>query len=125
MDVTATLTAVDEQGERLPLPDWLSFEWPTRTFAGTPPDPAAPPFQVLLTFAGDGPSFFDQMTIDPADSERLTTGIPYVPRLLAYHANPGVLTAELWTGQPLPDWLTFDPDTAEFPKDHDAAFAGR
>jgi Ca2+-binding RTX toxin-like protein len=125
-----TLTATLENGD--PLPDWLTFDPATGAFSGSPTDGDIGSLNITVT-ANDG-------TTSVGDTFTLTVGeVPNTPPVVdsAIPDNsatsgeafsftlPGTtfsdadgdeltLTATLENGDPLPDWLTFDPATGAF-----------
>jgi Ca2+-binding RTX toxin-like protein len=95
------------------LPAWLVFDAATLRFSGTPPVDATP-LEIALRFSlvGDGaaPLHYEQVVrLDPAD---LTAGdgtLAYDSDIALFEISSGSWSAGKAGGQPLPDWLRFDP----------------
>ena len=112
----------DDGGQSVSIPSWLRFSTTAFGFeriVGEPFDAAAPTFDVTLTL-GTGSSEPDLnivARIDPMqfESEHF---IAWQPRALrgGQITDPELVTASLWTGAPLPDWLEFDTERFEFRK---------
>ncbi|HEX8226041.1 MAG TPA: tandem-95 repeat protein [Allosphingosinicella sp.] len=99
------------------LPGWLSFDAESLRFTGIPPEGAAEAFEVVLTFTHAGTagqpavSLTERMTIDPAQPQALAAGIAYDSDIALFDIGKGSFSANLIGGRPLPDWLSFDPET--------------
>ncbi len=126
----------DSQGVRIPLPEWLSFDGPTRTFTGTPANEdrgnwnikltaqdvagltATTTFRIEVLNTNDGP-----VVLNPILDHHATEDIPYT---FTFSTNVfgdpdnehqrDILTysAELASGDPLPNWLSFTPELRTF-----------
>ncbi|MCT7958110.1 putative Ig domain-containing protein, partial [Laspinema palackyanum] len=115
-----------------PLPDWLSFDPETGALSGTPDEQDVENLEIRLT-ADDGqgnqvPNTFalvvdediaenraPEVTI-PIPDQNATAGEAFsfaIPEetFTDPEGDPLTVTATLADGSPLPDWLSFDPET--------------
>ncbi len=126
-----TYTATGESGD--PLPDWLTFDAQTGTFAGIPANADVGALQLRVT-ATDlaGESVSQTFAIEVANvndapevgsvlanqTGRAGTALSWqLPQGAFYDVDAGDVlsySATLENGDPLPDWLTFDAATGAF-----------
>lgn len=125
-----TLSASLSDGS--PLPDWLSFDAATGTFSGTPDDPdvgalavsvratdpdgaeAADTFTLTVDAVNDAPVLANAIA-DQAASEGEGFAFTLPANTFDDVDDTSLdLGAGLANGDPLPDWLTFDPATGTF-----------
>ena len=132
LDITVQLANGED------FPEWLDFDADTGTFSGTPPEGSPPDFDIQVK-ADDGnggqvTSSFTLSIADPTDSDdgndppvldnpvadrTIEEGDPLnftVPAdtFSDPDGDPLTYTATLADGSPLPNGLTFDPDTRTF-----------
>jgi Ca2+-binding RTX toxin-like protein len=115
LDLRVSVTARGAAGAA--LPDWLRFDAASLSFSGTPPIDA-PPLEITLRFslAGDGttPVYFEKTVfLDPASLASAGGTIPFDSDIALFEVRSGVWSAGKAGGQPLPDWLRFDPLTRQ------------
>lgn len=113
-----------------PLPAWLNFNASTGTFSGTPENGDLGSIAVRVT-ADDGVTGSAQevfmlnvvqsasppQLVRPADNQQTNEdqAFSYVlPQDMFIDDDPLQLSATLANGDPLPQWLTFDPATGTF-----------
>ena len=125
-----TLSATQENGDRLPA--WLNFNANTGTFSGTPAESDVGSISIKVT-ANDGhggtqsdsfnltvlPGNKAPIVVNPIDNQTVTAGEDFsFPVPGDTFSDPDgdslTLSATLNNGDPLPDWLTFNPATGEF-----------
>lgn len=125
-----TLSATLENGDRLPA--WLNFNPNTGTFSGTPAEGDVGTISIEVT-ANDGhggtqsdsfnltvlPGNKAPVVVNPIDNQTATAGSDFsFPVPGDTFSDPDgdslTLSATLENGDPLPDWLTFNPATGEF-----------
>lgn len=126
------LTYTATKGDDSPLPAWLTFTAVLRRFVGTPDIPDAEVLAVKVTAEDDqGATVSDTFNIDvilepvaPVVDQGILDQATdangdfnfQFPADAFFDANGDVLTytAKLTNGQPLPTWLTLDPNTRTF-----------
>ncbi len=143
-DPLDTLSYTASLANGFALPDWLEFDAATQTFTGTPPAGSAGALSVKVT-ASDGKSTtfdtfdlvvapFNAGNVAPEWDNALENVHARIDRLFTFvipadavsDADIGdtlAFSAKLINGDPLPDWLHFNPATKTFsgtPADTDA-----
>ncbi|MDR6759816.1 Ca2+-binding RTX toxin-like protein, partial [Mycoplana sp. BE70] len=128
---TLTLSATLVNGD--PLPGWLSFDPATKTFTGTPLNGHVGTITVKVTATdGSDVSVSDEFTLTVANTnDAPTVATPIVDQTanedeaFSFTVPTGTfddvdvgdsltLSATLPNGDPLPTWLTFNPETGTF-----------
>jgi hypothetical protein len=99
------------------LPSWLGFDAVTLRFSGIPPVEATA-LEIALRFSlavdGTAPLHFDQLVrLDPAELAAGGGTLPYDSDIVLFDISAGSWSAGKAGGQPLPDWLRFDPQTLQ------------
>jgi Ca2+-binding RTX toxin-like protein len=115
LDPRISVSASGPEGSA--LPSWLGFDAVTLRFSGTPPVEATA-LEIALRFSlavdGAAPLHFDQLVrLDPAELAAGGGTLPYDSDIVLFDISAGSWSAGKAGGQPLPDWLRFDPQTLQ------------
>lgn len=130
LDTNDGLTYTPLLSDGSALPDWLGFDPTSRTFSGTPPNNIQAPLDITialsdLSTASASTSFTITPTnsaptlntsIDPQTATEKTQFTFTVPAETFIDADGDLIiySAKLTSDSPLPNWLTFSPNTRVF-----------